>query len=127
MHLIAVDEILIVSAAAKVQVCAAEGQFGVSCLRRIAFLHEAEERDDASTRAYHDHGDIMRSRHDEVGGVAESHHALSVWLAALLVLQEDRFEEARDETVSADLAITDRDVITGQGNSDSQFLWVGKT
>ena len=86
MHLIAVDEILIVSAAAKVQVSAAEGQFGVSCLRRIAFLHEAKERNDASTRAYHDHGDIMRSRHDEVGGVAESHHALSVWFTALLVL-----------------------------------------
>ena len=74
MHLVAVDEILVVPAAAEVQVRDAKRQISIGSLRCLTLLHEAKERHNTGAGTDHDYGDVMRRGHHEVRSIAESHH-----------------------------------------------------
>lgn len=128
MHLITVNEVLVVSSAAKEQTCSAHGHFTVILSRLLTLLHESNKGNHASARTNHEHWHVVSSRHREVRVFDEAHHLGLDWLIrCLLTLLEDALKVARDKTVPGDFsAITLANFISGERNSDHQLLRVSQ-
>ena len=126
MHLVTINEIIVVLPAAKVEASLAKFDLSVTFESLFTLLHETNKGDDTCARTNHNHGNVVSRWHVKVRALNEAHGGQNSVVAGLLEL-EHVLDVARDEAIANDFTLGWMiHIEAGQRDSDHEFLGVSQ-